>query len=65
MSDVVTFEGVIYATSDLSEETLHMLKKLNYADARLRQLKNERAVSETARRAYAQAFSLESQKHLG
>lgn len=57
---VFEFDGNSYAHSALSDDAKHVLKKLVYADARLKQLRNELIVAETARRAYAQAFAKEA-----
>ena len=54
------FEGHSYPESALSAEAALVLKKYAYADAKLKQLRNELAVAETARRAYAQAFAIET-----
>ena len=54
------FEGHSYPESALSAEAALVLKKFDYVDAKLTQLRNELAVAETARRAYAQAFAVET-----
>lgn len=59
---VFEFGGNSYAHSALSDDAKHVLKKLVYSDAKLKQLRNELVVAETARRAYAQAFAKKSAK---
>ena len=55
----LTLEGKSYTISDLSQVARDQLVSLQFAEARLQELHNEMAVSQTAHVAYARALKAE------
>ena len=49
----VTIDGKEYALADLSKEARQQLANLNAVDAEIRHLKQQLAIAQTARAAYA------------
>jgi hypothetical protein len=55
----ITLDGVIYAVPDLTQTARDTLQSLQFVEAKLRQLRGELAVSQTAHVAYARALKAE------
>jgi len=55
----ITLDGAGYAVSDLTQPARDTLQSLQFVEARLRQLRGEMAVSQTAQVAYARALKVE------
>lgn len=53
----VTIDGTEYDTDTMSEEAKGQLQNVAYCDRKLAELKNEAAVFQTARNAYARSLS--------
>jgi hypothetical protein len=58
-AELLTLEGKSYTISDLSQVARDQLVSLQFAEARLQELHNEMAVSQTAHVAYARALKAE------
>lgn len=61
----LTLEGKSYTNSDLSQVARDRLVSLQFVEARLQQLHNEMAVSQTAHVAYARALKAELEQTSG
>ncbi|WP_085311654.1 DUF6447 family protein [Planktotalea arctica] len=55
----ITLDGAGYAVSDITQTAGDTLQSLQFAEAKLRQLQGELAVSKTAHVAYARALKAE------
>jgi hypothetical protein len=53
----VTIDGTEYETDDMTNEAKAQLQNVAYCDRKIEDLKNEAAVLQTARRAYASSLS--------
>ena len=53
----VIIDGSEYETDDMSDEAKAQLQNLTYCDRKIADLKNETAVVQTARNAYARSLS--------
>jgi hypothetical protein len=62
---LLTLEGKSYTISDLSQVARDQLVSLQFAEARLQELHNEMAVSQTAHVAYARALKAELEQTSG
>lgn len=58
----ITLEGTDYPISQMSDQAKATLASLQFVEAQLRQLRNEWAVADTARLAYAAALKREVAK---
>lgn len=58
----ITIDGVEHLLSDLSESAQAQLLNINFVDTQLQQLRNELAISDTARIAYTNALKRELSK---
>ena len=52
----VTIDGIEYNVDDLSDKAKEQLRNINFVDARIQQLRNEWAISDTARIGYTNAL---------
>ena len=64
-SAIVTLEGKSYKVSDLSQVARDQLISFEFVEARLQQLHDEIAVSQTAHVAYARALKAELEQTSG
>ena len=64
MSDdqTITIDGKTYKLADLSEQARAQLANIRFCDERMQQLRNELAVSDTARMGYSNALKRELEK---
>jgi hypothetical protein len=64
MSDdqTITIDGKMYKLADLSEQARAQLANIRFCDERIQQLRNELAVSDTARMGYSNALKRELDK---
>jgi hypothetical protein len=64
MSDdqTITIDGKTYKLADLSEQARAQLANIRFCDERIQQLRNELAVSDTARMGYSNALKRELDK---
>ena len=64
MSDdqTITIDGKTYKLADLSEQARAQLANIRFCDERMQQLRNELAVSDTARMGYSNALKRELDK---
>jgi hypothetical protein len=64
MSDdqTITIDGKTYKLADLSEQARAQLANIRFCDERMQQLRNELAVSDTARMGYSRALKRELDK---
>jgi len=64
MSDdqTITIDGKTYKLADLSEQARAQLANIRFCDERMQQLRNELAVSDTARMGYSNALKREVDK---
>jgi hypothetical protein len=64
MSDdqTITIDGKTYKLADLSEQARAQLANIRFCDERIQQLRNELAVSDTARMGYSNALKRELEK---
>ncbi|REC54247.1 hypothetical protein DRV84_14095 [Rhodosalinus sediminis] len=64
MSDdqTITIDGKTYKLADLSEQARAQLANIRFCDERIQQLRNELAVSDTARMGYSRALKRELDK---
>lgn len=53
----VTIDGTEYETDDMADDAKRQLQNVVYCDRKLEELKNETAVIQTARSAYARSLS--------
>ena len=53
----VTIDGTEYETDDMSDDAKRQLQNVAYCDRKIEDLKNEAAVMQTARNAYARSLS--------
>ena len=58
----ITVDGIEYNTEDLTDNGKAQLASLQFLEAQMRQLKNEIAIYETAKRGYAAALKAELEK---
>jgi len=58
----ITVDGIEYNTEDLTDNGKAQLASLQFLEAQMRQLKNEIAIYETAKRGYAAALKTELEK---
>ena len=58
----ITIDGVEYDTDTLSEQAKATIGSLQFVDAQMQQLRNELAIADTARIAYARALKGELEK---
>ena len=58
----VTIDGKEYDTDTLSDQAKATIGSLQFVDARMQQLRNELAIADTARIAYARALKGELEK---
>ena len=58
----ITIDGVEYDTDTLSEQAKATIASLQFVDAQMQQLRNELAIADTARIAYARALKGELEK---
>jgi len=67
MSDdqTITIDGKTYKLADLSEQARAQLANIRFCDERIQQLRNELAVSDTARMGYSNALKHEVEKAKG
>ena len=56
---IITIDGVEYALNDLTENAKAQIINIQFIDAQLQQLRNELAVSDTARIGYTTALKTE------
>jgi len=61
----LTLEGYQYALADLTQVARDQLVSLQFVEARLQELHNEMAVSQTAHVAYARALKAELEQTSG
>ena len=53
----ITIDGTEYETDDLSDEIKRQVQNISYCDRKLEELKNDTAVLQTARNAYARSLT--------
>ena len=53
----ITIDGTEYETDDLSDDVKRQVQNVSYCDRKIEELKNEAAVIQTARNAYARSLS--------
>ena len=53
----ITIDGTEYDTDNLSDEVKRQVQNVSYCDRKVEELKNEAAVIQTARNAYARSLS--------
>lgn len=53
----LTIDGIEYLVADLSENAKQQVANLNVTDTEIEKLKQQLAITETARKAYAKALS--------
>lgn len=53
----ITIDGTEYDTDDLSDEIKRQVQNVAYCDRKIEELKNEGAIIQTARNAYARSLS--------
>jgi hypothetical protein len=53
----ITIDGTDYETDDMSDEVKRQVQNVAFCDRKLEDLKNEAALIQTARRAYARSLS--------
>lgn len=58
----ITIDGKEYDTDTLSDQAKATIASLQFVDARMQQLRNELAIADTARIAYARALKGELEK---
>ena len=58
----MTIDGKEYDTDTLSDQAKATIASLQFVDARIQQLRNELAIADTARIAYARALKRELEK---
>ena len=58
----ITIDGVEYDTDTLSDQAKATIGSLQFVDAQMQQLRNELAIADTARIAYARALKGELEK---
>lgn len=59
----ITVDGIEYNTEDLTDNGKAQLASLQFLEGQMTKLKNEIAVYQTARNAYAQALKAELDRH--
>jgi hypothetical protein len=59
----ITVDGIDYNTEDLTDNGKAQLASLQFLEGQMAKLKNEIAVYQTARNAYAQALKAELDQH--
>ena len=64
-SQKINVDGIEYNISDLSDKAKELLANVQFVDARITQLNNEWAVSDTARIGYSRALNVELAKIKG
>lgn len=62
---MITLDDKSYAVSDLSQTARDTLQLLQFAEAQLRHLRDELAVSQTAQMAYARALKVDLEQGTG
>jgi lipid II:glycine glycyltransferase (peptidoglycan interpeptide bridge formation enzyme) len=58
----ITIDGVDYDTDTLSDQAKATIASLQFVDTQMQQLRNELAIADTARMAYARALKGELEK---
>lgn len=53
----ITVDGTEYDTDNLSDDVKRQVQNVSYCDRKIEELKNEAAVIQTARNAYARSLS--------
>lgn len=53
----ITIDGTEYDTDNLSDDVKRQVQNVSYCDRKIEELKNEAAVIQTARNAYARSLS--------
>ena len=61
-SPKINIDGTEYSVADMSDKAKEMLANIQFVDARIQQLNNEWAVSDTARIGYTRALNTELAK---
>lgn len=64
-TEKITIEGNNYNLGDLSEAAKDQLRNIQFVEAQLLQLRNELAISDTARLAYTSALKVELKNAIG
>ena len=64
-TEKITIDGKDYNLSDVSTAAKEQLRNIQFVDAQLLQLRNELAISDTARLAYTRALKSELKNIIG